>query len=106
MTLNYILQFILSAILGFLFWNFFAGKHEGDKLERSFRPRIGQYRVHIHHWIWCGVLLIIFIIIKVYNPILLGLLIGSIIQGLRYKDRFICIYKDVDFEKIYSKFKK
>ena len=104
MDLSFILQFILSSSLGFLFWKFFAGKHEGDKINKSFRPKIGKYRIHIHHWIWCCATLVIFLVVEVCNPILLGLLTGSIIQGLLYKDRFICIYKDEDFEKIYSKF--
>lgn len=106
MFLTFVLQFIISIILGFAFWNFFAGKYEGDKLERSFRPKVGKYRVHIHHWIYCCIILVIFILVRVYNPILLGLLIGLIIQGLSYKDRFVVIYRDADFKKIYSKFRE
>ena len=106
MFLSFISKFIVSTILGFLFWNFFAGEHEGDKLEKSFRLQVGKYVIYIHHWIWCGVILAVLVLIKVYHPILLGLFIGSIIQGLLYKDRFVIIYKAVDFKKIYSKFEK
>lgn len=106
MILSFLAQFFVSTVIGFLFWKFFAGKYEGDKLERSLRPHIGTYRVHIHHWMWSSVILVIFILAKVYNPIFLGLLMGSIFQGLLYRDRFVFIYRDSDFEKIYSKYKK
>jgi hypothetical protein len=106
MFLSFILKFSVSIILGFLFWIFFAGKCEGDKVEKSFRPKIGAYRIHIHHWIWCGGILMVLIVINVYNPILLGLLIGSIVQGFLYKDRFVIFYKDSEYKNIYSKFKK
>jgi len=106
MFLIFVLQFIVSLILGFSFWNFFAGKYEGDKLERSFRLKVGKYRIHIHHWIYSCIIFVIFMLARIYNPILLGLLIGSIIQGLLYKDRFVVIYQDKNFEKIYSKIRK
>jgi hypothetical protein len=102
----YLIYFIIFAIAGFLFWKLFAGKKEGDRFNRSFRFLIGKHRIHIHHWILCTIILIIIVILRIYNPIFLGLLFGSILQGLLYKDRFIIVYKDSDFEKIYSKFKK
>ncbi|MFA6496618.1 MAG: hypothetical protein WCV50_05945 [Patescibacteria group bacterium] len=43
--------------------------------------------------------------VKIYSPILLGLLAGAIIQGLLYRDRFVVFYQDKDFEKIYSKYR-
>jgi cytochrome bd-type quinol oxidase subunit 2 len=105
MTLLFIIQFLLSSAAGFLFWKVFSGKHEGDRIERSIRPKIGQYRLHIHHWLWCATLLAIFLVCKFYHPIVLGILVGSIIQGLSYRDRFIIIYRDKDFERIYSKYR-
>lgn len=106
MALVYILKFIFSFAMGFVLWKLYAGKHEGDKLERSFRPVLFGYRIHIHHWIWCSAILIILLIFKVFNPYIIGLLCGSIFQGLLYRDRFVVVYKDKDFEKIYSKYKK
>ncbi len=96
---------IFGTIVGFIFWKLFAGKKEGDRLERSFRFLIKDYYVHIHHWIYCSVLLIVFLIINFQNQFVIGFLIGSIIQGLLYRDRFIIIYKKDKFEEIYSKFK-
>ncbi len=89
-----------------MFWKFFAGKYPGDKLEKSFRFKVYNYIIHIHHWIWSFVLLLILFALNINSSVAFGLLIGSIIQGLTYKDRFIMIYKDKDFEKIYSKFRK
>ncbi len=105
MTFLFIIQFLLSSAAGFLFWKIFSGKHEGDRLERSIRPKIGAFRVHIHHWLWCLALFIVFIICRFYHPIILGILAGSIIQGLLYRDRFIIIYRENDFDKIYSRFR-
>ncbi len=101
----YIIYFFISAILGFFVYSLLSGKREGEKLNRSFRFLVGKHRIHIHHWIYCSVILTIFLLSGIYNPITLGLLSGSIFQGLLYKDRFIVFYKDSDFNKIYSKFK-
>ena len=97
--------FILSVVVGFLFWKLVAGEKEGDKFERSFRFLTGDYYFHIHHWIWCLLLLIIFLVIGFRGELILGLLFGSIIQGLLYRDRFVVFYRKDKFEEIYSKFK-
>lgn len=101
----YWLIFISGVITAFVFWSVFAGKYEGDKLKRSIRLKIGMYRIHIHHWIWCLAILVIYVFFGFYHPFILGVLIGSIAQGLTYKDRFVIFYKDTDFERIYSKYK-
>jgi hypothetical protein len=41
--------FIAGGILGFIFWKLFAGNHEGENLERSFRFLIRGHYLHIHH---------------------------------------------------------
>jgi hypothetical protein len=87
-----------------LFWKLVSGKHEGSNIERSIRFNIKGYFIHIHHWIWCSVILIVLLVINYYTFFILGVLIGSIIQGLLYRDRFVVVYKKEDFEKIYSKF--
>ena len=98
-------MFIFGMIVAFGFWSIFAGKYEGDGIERSIRPKIGIYRIHIHHWIWCTIAFILCVFFEFYNPLILGILVGSITQGLSYRDRFVIFYKDEDFEKIYSKYK-
>lgn len=100
------IAFFLTGIgIGYLLCTVFAGKYEGDKIKRSLRPRFGAYRIHIHHWLWASVLLILALIFQIHQPIILGLLAGIILQGLHYRDRFIIVYRDADFEKIYSKFR-
>ena len=99
------MYFIVGIVFGFLFWKLFAGKKEGDKIERSFLFLIKGYYVHIHHWIWCLALLIIFFAIGLYNQFIIGFLTGSVIQGILYRDRFVIFYKKDKFKQIYSKFK-
>ena len=96
---------LIGLVIGFLFWKLVSGKHEGDEIGRSIRFTLKNYYIHIHHWIWCSVILILLLAINYHNPLIIGILIGSIIQGLMYKDRFVVVYKKEDFEKIYSKFK-
>lgn len=86
------MNLLVGIIAGFLFFKLFAGKYEGDKVERSLRFSIKNNYVHIHHWILCLILLLIILILNFRNELIIGLLIGSIIQGLTYKDRFLIIY--------------
>lgn len=95
----------LGILAGFIFWKIVSGKQEGDKIEKSFRFIVRGYYIHIHHWIWCSLLLVILILLKYNNPFVLGFLIGSIAQGLMYKDRFLVFYKKERFNELYSKFK-
>jgi hypothetical protein len=96
--------FILSIVLGFLTWKHISGMNEGDKINRSLRFLIGDHYIHIHHWIWCSLLLLFFLSIGFNSQFILGLLIGSIIQGLLYRDRFIIYYRKDKFDEIYAKF--
>ncbi len=91
--------------MGFLFWKLVSGKHEGDKIEHSIRFMVKGYYIHIHHWVWCSLLLILAVLISFHNQLIIGFLVGSIIQGLLYRDRFTIVYKKEHFTKIYSKFK-
>jgi hypothetical protein len=98
-----IIYFFISAIIGFLIAKIVCGKYEGDKPERSLRFSISKYYLHIHHWIYCSVVLIILSILKFYNPFIFGFLMGITIQGLFYKDKFVILYKKQDYQKIYQK---
>ena len=105
MNLEIILIFIFS-VLGYFIQKLISGKYEGDKIERSLRLSTGKYYLHIHHWIYYFLIIIILYVINFYNPIIYGLIIGGIIQGLTYRDRFVIIYRKKDFKKIYSKWQK
>ena len=101
----YISLFTISAAIAHIFWDLVAGKYEGDKINRSLRFRLGNYWIHIHHWLYSAIILLVLLTLGLFNPILIGLSAGSIIQGLRYKDRFIICYHRKNFEKIYGRFK-
>ncbi len=97
--------YLIGTVLGFLFWKFTAGEYEGDKIEKSFRFIVKEYYIHIHHWIWCSFLLITFLLIGFRNEFVLGFLLGSVLQGLLYRDRFFIVYPTDSFGQIYSSFK-
>lgn len=85
---------ITGIILGFVFWNIFAGKHEGDRPERSVRFMMGKYIVHIHHWLWCVVLIGLLFFFDMKSLLGYGFLVGSILQGFTYKDFLWVVYEE------------
>ena len=97
---------LIGGVLGYGFFSIFSGKFTGDRIERSIRPKIGEYRLHIHHWLWCSAILIVMLLARLYYPLVIGILFGSIVQGLTFRDRFVVFYKDADFDKIYSKYEQ
>lgn len=101
-----IIYIFISAILGFLIAKILCGKYEGDKPERSLRFSVGKYYLHIHHWIYGLVILLVLFIFKFYNPFIFGFLVGIMVQGLFYKDRLLILYKKQDYQKIYQKWLK
>jgi len=101
----YISLFTVSVAIAHIFWNLVAGRYEGDKINHSLRFRLGNYWIHIHHWLYSAIILLVLLMLRIFNPILIGLSAGSIIQGLKYKDRFIVCYHRKNFEKIYERFK-
>lgn len=100
-----IVKVLASIIIGFIFWKSFSGAHEGERIERSIRPIIFGHCVHIHHWIWCSVILTGLLYSDMTSYFTIGLLVGSILQGLKYRDRFVIVYKPSEFANIYARFK-
>ncbi len=100
-----LLILLLGIVIGFLFWKIVAGKYRGDKLEKSFRFSVRNYWIHIHHWLWSSILIAVLFFLNIRDLLLYGFLIGSIIQGLTYKDWYIIIYRKDKFHEIYSKFR-
>ena len=101
-----IILFIISFIIAFSLSSHISGEYEGHKKENGLFFHVGEYNVHIHHFIWTGALLFLVIYFKINNLIIIGILVGFTLQGLTYRDRFIIVYKTKDFEKIYKKFEK
>ena len=88
-----IIIIIIGLILGYILAFIFSGRKEGKQgIFPSLRFKYGKDYVHIHHWITALVLLI-FIFLKGENTLVMGLLLGVIIQGLGYKDFYRVIYK-------------
>lgn len=89
----------LNVILGFFIgYIFFCIMHTGEKRKplifNSVIIKIMSNIYHIHHWIIFLVLFILLIpIIMMYGygnifALLLGICLGSILQGLTYNDAF------------------
>lgn len=95
----------LFVLIGFLSAKFFSGKFEGDRSRYSLRIEIKNYYLHIHHWLYSLLIIIVLLLIKFYNPIIYGLLIGIIVQGLTYRDWYIVIYSKKKYNNIYAKWK-
>jgi hypothetical protein len=76
------MSIILGMILGFITYCITAGE-EGD-YSRSLR----MGGVHIHHWMYLFIPLLI-----IHNTYIIGFCIGGIIQGLvMYSDAFVIFY--------------
>lgn len=99
-----IILFIVGFIGAFTISSHISGHYEGHKRERALHFNVNEYTVHIHHWIWMGILLAMIFYFKVETLFVFGVLMGGILQGLTYRDRFIVFYKTKDFEKIYKKY--
>jgi hypothetical protein len=89
----YLTDFIISLGIGYVLAQSIAGKHAGERSERSLFFHTSRYRIHIHHWIWCLVVLLALVAFDITNPLLLGTLAGATAQGLTYSDRFSVILK-------------
>jgi hypothetical protein len=97
--------FLASLLAGILFWNSVSGRFEGDRLERSLRFSAGACYVHIHHWLYCLVLLALLHALQVGNGCLDGFLTGSVIQGLTYRDWHLLVYEKRKADIIYARWR-
>ena len=103
-------EILFGALLGFLLFTLTShpksriSKKLPDKKIKNLQvfPRVtisAKNRVfHFHHWIMLTPILLFFQNI-IHSDLLQGLLIGSIFQGLLYKDRFKIIVKQAEHAK-------
>ena len=94
---------LIGLSLSIIYTCLILPKKEGDipKIQPTIYPIVCKGMIHIpiskerilhlHHWIICLIILIIFY--NKLNLILIGFLVGLCIQGLQYKDSFIIIKK-------------
>lgn len=99
-------SFLIAFSVAFLVAHLLAGKCEGHKMRRSLRFRIKRRYLHIHHWLWSFVGLLALTINGHWYPIWFGALAGSFLQGLKYRDRFVILYHEDAFERIYERFRR
>jgi hypothetical protein len=98
-------QLLIGGVVGYILTNFVSGKTEGEKGLIDFNWITKPLKIHLHHWIIFSIILIccfVFPIVfknknqtndtqnyeKNKHNLIIGFLIGGIIQGLTYADRF------------------
>jgi MFS family permease len=83
------LQLGLGIILGYFTARFLAGKKTGQPgIIKSLAFQIGDYRLHLHHWLLSlGVLVFALLFNLFYSHFFYGFIGGWVIQGIfSYKD--------------------
>ena len=67
---------IIFIIIGFVFAKVLSGKKEGEEgIVKSLKITLGDYILHVHHWLWSLLIIFILLLIHYYNDFLYGLLI-------------------------------
>jgi len=91
--------FLIGGLWGYFSAKFLAGKKEGEqpKIFKSLIIKIKNWRIHLHHWLYSTLLLILGVILKlpiIHNELFLGFLLGVIYQGINcYQDWKLIIKK-------------
>ncbi|MFH1657203.1 MAG: hypothetical protein ABH919_01935 [bacterium] len=99
------LQICLGVITGYFLARIFSGKSPGEQGKiKSVIFRLGDYRLHLHHWLWGLVTLLAFLIFDYsffnYDKFSYGFLGGLIFQGVFcYCDWKKIIVKEKKYEK-------
>ena len=103
-TLSAIAIGAMSALAGFSLARFFAGEEAGHEGKfGTLRIKVKDYVIHLHHWLYGGVLIFGVHRFFVTHPwpheaVFYGFLIGVVMQGLTYPDFYRVIYKKSDTE--------
>ncbi|MCL4354645.1 hypothetical protein M1349_04235 [Patescibacteria group bacterium] len=96
------LTFFLCIVLGYLFFLYLSHpQKKKNKIPKisigridflpNFRIHIDKKTYHFHHWLLLTLIIAVPVVIQEnfpYPMMVRGLLIGGILQGLRYSDRF------------------
>jgi len=97
-----LVYFSIAIIAGFLMAKFFSAKKTGQRGHfKSIRFRIGENILHIHHWLYSCVALLVMWQIDFYNNFIYGFFIGVAVQGLMYKDFYYVFYNEKEYRKKY-----
>jgi hypothetical protein len=86
--------FIFWGIIGFVITRLYSGKKVGKEgIAKSLFFNLGEYRIHIHHWMVGLLFILVLALFGVYNDLAYGFLVGMTIQGLMYKDYYKVVSK-------------
>ena len=83
-----IIYLIVGIVFGFLFFTLSSGKKKGKIKNFIVILKTKNHQYHFHHWIIAFLIILILISFGYYNNFIYGFLIGSILQGLTYRDRY------------------
>ncbi len=84
---------IFGVVISFCIGVFLSGKRNDRPGKiKSLKFNVKKYTIHLHHWFLSSVIFISFVILKFYNDLIYGILIGLIFQGLTYKDFYKIVY--------------
>jgi len=79
------LEIYLGIVLGYFFGKFLAGKYDGRQRIKSIIFNIGNYRLHLHHWLVSSIILISALFnnfFPFFPQLFFGILGGLILQDL------------------------
>ena len=89
-----ILLVLVGALAGYLVAEYVAGKDEGEAGKvKSIRIRVREYVLHVHHWLYASVALVVLPPDIGHKAFVEAFLVGIIIQGLTYSDFYKVVYK-------------
>ena len=90
-----VLLLAVGFLLGYIISAIFSGQTEGEEglLPSNLIFQVGDYFIHLHHWIFSSIVIIWFALRKYSNLFVYGILTGITLQGLMYTDFLKIIYK-------------
>jgi len=91
----YIGLILIGILFGFIISQMISGKHSGEKgMFGSLKISLSNKKyLHIHHWLIALSFIIFYKNFLPSYPFIFGLLFGSFIQGLTYKDFYRFVYE-------------
>ena len=79
----------LCCWCGYLVGTFIGGHTEGEPGLIHWDCFLQTFRIHLHHWFLATVLLVVYLATYTrWNHLVIAFLLGLIVQGLTYADRF------------------
>jgi len=93
---------IFGTVIGFLTARFISAKKEGRQGRLKFiKFKIGENVLHIHHWLYGSVVLLVMWQVGFYNDFIYGFFVGMVMQGLMYKDFYYIFFNEKEYGKKY-----